>query len=138
MLGHMSKSSPRFSGKSTLLQVLLRMVDITEGDIFVQGTRTTDVGLCVYRSKFNTIPQEAYFYQGSFRDNLSRGIDITDARLLEVLRKVSLEQKILDLGGLDQECLAETFSSGECQLLALARAILHPKSIVLLDEVSSK
>jgi ABC-type phosphate transport system ATPase subunit len=53
-------------------------------------------------------------------------------------REVGWEQKILDLGGTTQECLAETFSSGECQLLSLARAIHHPKDIVLLDDVSSK
>ncbi|KEQ69415.1 P-loop containing nucleoside triphosphate hydrolase protein [Aureobasidium namibiae CBS 147.97] len=125
------------SGKSTLLSVLLRMLDVTNGSLIVRGEHTTHTDLCAHRTKFNTIPQEPYFYQGSFKANLSRGSAITEEKLHEVLREVGLEQKILDLGGLDQECLAEMFSSGECQLLSLARAILHPRGIVLLDEVSS-
>lgn len=114
------------------------MLDITGGSLLVRGNHTAHTDLRVHRSNFNTIPQEPYFYQGSFKANLSRGENIAEERLLEVLRRVGLEQKILDLGGLDQECLAETFSSGESQLLSLARAILHPKGIVLLDEVSSR
>lgn len=114
------------------------MLDVSKGSLTVRGGDTTHTDLCVHRAKFNTIPQEPYFYQGSFKANLSRGNAIPEEKLLEVLREVGLEQKILDLGGLDQECLAETFSAGECQLLSLARAILHPRGIVLLDEVSSK
>ncbi|KAL1311450.1 hypothetical protein AAFC00_001610 [Neodothiora populina] len=125
------------SGKSTLLQVLLKILDVSEGSLVVLGKDTTYIPPRIHRKRFNTIPQESYFFQGTFRENLTRGDDVRDDLILRALSKVGLQQKVLGLGGIDHDLEPETFSSGECQLLSLARAILHPTKILLLDEAAS-
>lgn len=114
------------------------MLDISEGNLFIRDIDSTTAPARLHRSQLNAIPQEPYFFPGSFRENLTRGDDVTEDRMWQVLRKIELERKIIDLGGLDQPLTPETFSAGELQLLSLARAVLHPKGILLLDEATSK
>lgn len=89
------------------------------------------------RSRLNAIPQEPYFLAGTIRLNLDPYESSTDGALQAALEKVGLWDAIIALGGLDVDFEVESLSHGQRQFFCLARAILRPGKIVVLDEATS-
>ena len=137
------------SGKSSILAVLLRVIDYT-GSILVDGRELRTVPCEIIRSRVLSLVQDGINLQGSVRLNVDPyhppDQDIGDARLSDqkltaVLTKVGLWPTVVAGGGLDADISQVNFSQGQMQLLAIARAILRrdytlPK-IVLIDEATS-
>ncbi len=136
------------SGKSTLLAVLLRMVDYT-GSILVDGIELRTVPREVIRSRFITFAQEGLQLDGTIRLNLDpyelsdseRVHRPSDATLIQALTRVGLWESIQPYGGLDWDMTAANLSQGQKQLLGIARALVRksytPSKIVLFDEATS-
>ena len=115
------------------------MIDLKSGRLLIGGIDSADLSVSDHRRKFSVIPQEPYFPPGSIREGLSRGEDISDDLLWSALGKVGLEEKFRQRdGGIDAEFELGSFSNGEAQLLSLARAVLHPTGILLMDESTSR
>lgn len=130
-------------GKSTFLNLLLRLYDCNEGKILINGINIKDINLVEYRKLFNVSFQENKIFAFSIRDNLLLNVldEVSDFEIWEALDKVGLSEKVnrLDMK-LDTIMTKEffengvIFSGGEMKRLALARIFLSKAPIVVLDE----
>jgi ATP-binding cassette, subfamily C (CFTR/MRP), member 1 len=128
---------PSGSGKSSIIATLFRMLEISSGSITVDGLDISRLPRQDVRMHINAIPQDAYFFKGTVRTNIDPLSRCSDDHLKAALAKAKLWSVVESKGGLDAPAEAEMFSHGQRQLFCLARAILHPSKIVVLDEVTS-
>ncbi|MEU9671979.1 ABC transporter ATP-binding protein [Streptomyces parvus] len=134
---HLTVVGPSGAGKSTLTTLLAGLAAPDDGRLTVGGVPVTDVDRAWLHREVTLIPQEAYVFTGTVRDNL-RYLNprARDADLLASAEAVGARALVDRLGGLDAPVGLDgpPLSSGERQLVALARAHVSPASVVLLDE----
>ncbi|WP_168640021.1 cysteine/glutathione ABC transporter ATP-binding protein/permease CydC [Dickeya sp. CFBP 2040] len=123
-------------GKSTLLQLLTRAWDCNTGEIRLNGTSITAWTEATLREVMSVVPQRVHIFSATLRENLRLAAPTaSDEQLKVVLTQVGLE-KLLDDQGLNA-WLGEggrQLSGGEQRRIGVARALLHPAPLVLLDE----
>ena len=137
--------SDKRSGKSSLLSVLLRIVDLDSGNITIDSIDLSVLPRETIRSRLITIPQDPFILAGSVRLNADPTSTASDDVIIEALRKVKLWDILEARGGLDAEMLSNPLSQGQGQIFCLARAMLQTKArgkkrgrgIVVLDEATS-
>ncbi|XP_061536277.1 ATP-binding cassette sub-family C member 10 isoform X4 [Phycodurus eques] len=130
------------SGKSSLFAALFRMVEVSCGEILLDGLDVCSVGLAQLRSRLAIIPQDPFLFSGTIRENLDPCGRHQDQQLLEVLDQCHLSSVVNAMGGLDAEFQdrGRTFSLGQRQLLCLSRALLTQAKvpqILCVDEATS-
>ena len=129
------------SGKSTLVNLLPRFYDITEGAIYLHGADLHEYDSDALRTRFGIVPQKAVLFRGTVRDNLKWGReDATDEELWEALRAACAESFIREKElGLDSpvEQGGRNFSGGQRQRLTIARALVRRPEILILDDSAS-
>jgi len=126
------------SGKSSLMLCLLRMMDVTNGQITIDGVDIATIACEDLRSRVNVVPQDPFLLPGSIRFNMDPTDSISDEDNIWALKRVGLWTAIQDRGGLDEEMDTTAWSAGQRQLLCLARAMIKKNKILLLDEAASK
>ena len=130
------------AGKSSIFQALFRLTEraTTEGKILIDGVDISTISLSQARIVLNIIPQSPVLFSNTLRYNLDPFGHYTDAQLWEALEAVQLKDKIDRLAEKLETPIAEygsNFSVGECQLICVARAILKPSKILLIDEATA-
>jgi len=129
------------SGKSTLVNLLLRYYDPSAGRITLDGVDIAELDPRVLRQHFGLVLQEDFLFAGSVRDNLVMERPEVDEASLQSALQASRADVLLERlpGGLEAQVAERgaTFSTGQRQLLAIARALAGRPGIVILDEATA-
>ena len=129
------------SGKSSLVNLIPRFYDATQGDVLVDGHNVRDYPLASLREKVGVVPQKAVLFTGTIRDNLKWGKpDATDEELWQALETAQARDFVEEKpGGLDEPVSqgGKNFSGGQRQRLTIARALVRKPEILILDDSAS-
>ena len=132
---------PTGSGKSTLINLLMRFYEVDKGSITIDGLSIKDMSRQQLRQLFGMVLQETWLQSGTIRENLLLGNqNATDEEIQQVLVQCQLDKMIEKLPqGLETPLhrQGEDFSQGQRQLLSIARVILSKPSMLILDEATS-
>ena len=129
------------AGKSSLINLIARFYDASEGRVLVDGHDIRDIQQDSLHGKIGIVPQETILFSGTVRDNIRYGrLDATDEEVQEAAKAAYADHFIHTLpNGYDMELNEEAsnISQGQKQLLTIARAILSDPRILILDEATS-
>lgn len=129
------------AGKSTIFNVLTRLVDPSEGTITINDTKSTDLTLADLRALYSVVTQDAPMFDESLRDNIVLNTPgVTDAQLADAVEAAHLTEVVDRLPqGLESPAgpRGSALSGGQRQRVAIARALLRNAPVLLLDEATS-
>lgn len=132
---------PTGAGKTTLINLLMRFYDVTQGAIEVDGHDIRHLSRQDYRRQFGMVLQDAWLYEGTIKENLRFGnLNASDDDIVEAAKAANVDHFIRTLpGGYNMEMNQESsnISLGQKQLLTIARALLADPKILILDEATS-
>ena len=132
---------PTGAGKSTMVKLLMRFYDVTDGTILVDGHNVKDFKRGDLRQMFGMVLQDTWLFNGTVKDNIKYGReDATDDEVIEAAKAAHVHHFIKTLpNGYNSVLSEETsgVSAGQKQLLTIARVILADPKILILDEATS-
>ena len=128
------------SGKSSLVNLISRFYDASEGIVFIDGADIRTYNTEAIRERIGVVPQRAVLFSGTVRDNMRWGNpNATDEEIYHALRISQASDVVRDKGGLDfvVEEGGANLSGGQKQRLTIARALLKNPDILILDDSAS-
>jgi ATP-binding cassette subfamily B protein len=132
---------PTGAGKSTVLKLLLRLYDVEEGAIRVDGTDVRDVTIRSIRQSMGYVSQDTFLFYGTVEENIAYGsFDASREEVIEAAKMAEAHDFITNLpDGYDTEVgeRGVKLSGGQRQRISIARAILKDPEILILDEATS-
>ena len=132
---------PTGAGKTTLVNLLMRFYEVSKGDIYIDGIKSTDYPRPILRKQFGMVLQDTWLFSGTIRENIAYGKpDATVEEIIDACKQAHVHHYIETLPkGYDTILKedADNISKGQKQLLTIARAILFDPNILILDEATS-
>lgn len=129
------------SGKSTILSLISRLYDATEGEITIDNQPITTVNLYDLRNQISVVPQDAFLFSDTIKNNIKFGNEkATDEEVIEAAKKAVVHENILTFNDQYETVLGErgiTLSDGQKQRVSIARALIKNAPILLLDDCLS-
>lgn len=128
------------SGKSTLVNLIPRFYDVSEGAVLIDGQDVRGMDVNALRARIGVTPQKAVLFHGSIRDNLRWGNEnATDEEILRAVETAQASDVLSAKGGLDAkiEQGGRNLSGGQRQRLTIARALVRKPDILILDDSAS-
>lgn len=128
------------AGKTTMVNLLMRFYDITDGEILIDGVPINEMNRSYVRSLFGMVLQDTWLFEGSIKDNLRFGKpNATDEEIVEACKMANVDHFIrTEPNGYDMVLSEDTnISAGQKQLLTIARAMVQNAPMLILDEATS-
>jgi ATP-binding cassette, subfamily B, multidrug efflux pump len=129
------------SGKSTLANLIMRMYDVENGAIDVEGKNIKDLNLKDYRNQIGFVPQEVFLFSDTIKNNIAFGLDtVTDEEVHAAAKNASVYTNIIDFEEKFETMLGErgiTLSGGQKQRVSIARALIKSPKILVFDDCLS-
>ena len=132
---------PTGSGKTTIINLLMRFYDVSAGELKVDGRDIRDYQISGLRKKIGMVLQDTFLFSGTIMENIRYGrLEATDEEVIAAAKLASAHQYIKHLSDGYHTLITSggsNLSQGQRQLLAIARAILTHSDILILDEATS-
>lgn len=138
---HIAIVGPTGCGKTTMINLLMRFYDVTQGEILVDGVNIKDYNRNDLRNKFGMVLQDSWLFKGTIKENLLYGNEnATDEEIINACKQAYAHSFIMRMPKGYDSLIAEdgsNLSQGQKQLLCIARAMLSNPSMLILDEATS-
>ncbi|RYG09987.1 MAG: ABC transporter ATP-binding protein, partial [Chitinophagaceae bacterium] len=129
------------SGKSTLANLIMRMYDVENGSVNIDGQNLKSLNLKNYRSQIGFVPQEVFLFSDTIKNNIAFGLDtVTDDEVYDAAKNASVYNNIIDFEEKFETMLGErgiTLSGGQKQRVSIARALIKSPKILIFDDCLS-
>lgn len=126
------------SGKSSILSLISRLYDVTDGSITIDGKEISQQHLFDLRDSIGVVPQDAFLFSDSIKNNIKFGKeDATEEEVIEAAKKAVVHNNIINFNMQYETILGErgiTLSGGQKQRVSIARAIIKDPAILMLDD----
>ncbi len=131
---------PTGAGKTTLVNLLMRFYEVNSGNIILDGTPIKEMAVEDLHSILGMVLQETWVFEGSIRDNIIYSTqNVSEERLKEVLKSTGLDRLVEAYPDGADTVISERMelSTGQIQLITIARAMIKDPSVLILDEATS-
>ena len=129
------------AGKSSMVNLIPRLYDVTEGELLIDGVDVRRIPLAVLRGAIGYVPQETFLFSESIAENISYGVDdATEAAVREAAELSQIARDVADFPKGNGTMLGErgiTLSGGQKQRTSIARAVMRKPAILILDDALS-
>ncbi len=137
---HIAIVGPTGSGKTTLIRLLCRLYEPQSGNIFIDGQNIKNIPIDSLRKKLGVVLQDTFLFSGNVADNLRLDSSVDNKRLKEICSELGLDNLLRKLpNGLDTYIRERggNLSSGERQLLSIARVAIRDPKVLIMDEATA-
>ena len=137
---HVALVGPTGSGKTTLIRLLCRLYEPQKGNIFIDGQNIKNIPIHTLRKQLGVVLQDTFLFSGNVVDNLRLDSLVDDQRVKEICSELGLDNLLAKLPNGLETFIRErggNLSSGEKQLLSIARVAIRDPKVLIMDEATA-